>query len=163
MTRPCSPVTVFDKREENFAYMNFLPCTYSEVCHDRNRKLELVAMSVMWRWIASEGLLSSSSCFSSYGSVQSVAVLVNRGRRQCRGGNTGGEYHSRQNQFERFRGVLELISRFEFDFCRCGIFFLNDSIFWCVQSSITHNVAVHVPVLWPVCAHTIPLRMLWCS
>ena len=25
----------------------------------------------------------------------------------------------------------------------------------CVQSSITHNVAVHVPVLWPVCAHTI--------
>ena len=24
------------------------------------------------------------------------------------------------NQFERFRGFLELTSRFEFDFCRCG-------------------------------------------
>ena len=33
--------------------------------------------------------------------------------------------------------------------------------FWFVQSSITHNVAVHVHVLWPVCAHTIPLRMLF--
>ena len=62
-------------------------------------------------------------------------------------------YHSRQNQFERFRGFLQLISRFEFDFRRRGIF-LKDSNFWCVQSSITHNVAVHVPVLWPVCAHT---------
>ena len=41
-------------------------------------------------------------------------------------------------------------------------FFLNDSNFWCVQSSITQNVAVHVPVLWPVCAHTISFRMLWC-
>ena len=31
-----------------------------------------------------------------------------------------------------------------------------------VQSSITHYVAVHVPVLWPVCAHKIPFRMLRC-
>ena len=71
------------------------------------------------------------------------------------------EYHSGPNLFERFRGLLELVGRFEFDFRRCGIFF-NDSNFWCVQSSITHNVAVHVPVLCPVCAHTIPFRMLWC-
>ena len=41
------------------------------------------------------------------------------------------------------------------------LYFLNDSNFWCVQSSITHHVAVHVPVLWPVCSHTIPFRMLW--
>ena len=41
-------------------------------------------------------------------------------------------------------------------------FFLNDSNFWCVQSSITHNVAVHVPELWPVCAHRIPIRILLC-
>ena len=67
-----------------------------------------------------------------------------------------------QNQFERFRGFLEIISRFEFDFLRRDFFFFNDSNFWCVQSSITNNVAVHVPVLWPVCAHTIPIRMLWC-
>ena len=44
----------------------------------------------------------------------------------------------------------ELISRFEIDFRRCGICFWNDSNFWCVQSSITHNLAVHVHVLWPV-------------
>ena len=28
-----------------------------------------------------------------------------------------------ENKFERFRGFLELISRFEFEFRRCGIFF----------------------------------------
>ena len=49
-----------------------------------------------------------------------------------------------------FGGFWELICRFEFDFR------------WCVQSSITHNVAVHVHVLWPVCAHTLPFQMLWC-
>ena len=33
---------------------------------------------------------------------------------------TGGKtvYYSTGNQFERFRGFLELISRFEFEFCR---------------------------------------------
>ena len=73
----------------------------------------------------------------------------------------GERNYAAENKFERFREFLELISRFEFEFRRCG-FFLKDSNFWCVQSSITHNVAVHVLVLWPVCAHTIPLRMLWC-
>ena len=68
-------------------------------------------------------------------------------------------HYSSEDQFERFRGFLELISRFEFEFRRCDIFF-NDSNFWCVQSSITHNVAVNVHVLWPVCSHTIPFRML---
>ena len=48
-------------------------------------------------------------------------------------------------------GGLELISRFEFEFCRCVNYFLNDSNFWCVQ--------VNVP--WPVCAHAIPFRMWW--
>ena len=48
-------------------------------------------------------------------------------------------YHARRNQFERFRGFLELISRFEFDFLRRENYFLNDSNFWCVQSSITHS------------------------
>ena len=72
------------------------------------------------------------------------------------------KYHSARNQFERFRGVLELISRFEFEFRRRGNYFLNGSNFWCVQSSITHTMwAVNVHV-WPVCAHTIPFRMLWC-
>ena len=75
---------------------------------------------------------------------------------------TFAQYHSARNQFERFREVLELISWFEFEFCRRGNYFLNDSNFWCVQSSTTSNVAVHVPVLWPVCAHAIPFRMLLC-
>ena len=61
-------------------------------------------------------------------------------------------YYSTGNKFERFRGFLELIRRFEFEFCRPGNFFLNDSNFWCV----------HVNVPWPVCAHAIPFRMLWC-
>ena len=43
---------------------------------------------------------------------------------------------------------MELISRFGFDFFVVAIF-LNDSNFWCVQSSITCNENVHV--LWPVC------------
>ena len=75
---------------------------------------------------------------------------------------SGAGYHAAENKFERFREFLELISRFEFDFRRCGNFFLNDLTFWCVQSSITHNVALHVHVLQPVCTHTIPFRMLWC-
>ena len=32
-------------------------------------------------------------------------------------------YHSRRNQFERFRGVLELTSRVEFEFRRCENYF----------------------------------------
>ena len=53
-------------------------------------------------------------------------------------------YYAARNQFERFREFLELIGRFELDFRRRGFFFfLNDSNFWCVQSSMTHNVAVH--------------------
>ena len=71
-------------------------------------------------------------------------------------------YHAARNKFERFRGFSELISRFEFEFCRCVNYFFEGFEFFGVQSSITHNVAVHVPVLWPVCAHTIPFRMLWC-
>ena len=50
-----------------------------------------------------------------------------------------------------FGGFLELFSRFEFEICRCGNYFLKVSNFWCV----------HVNVPWPVCAHAIPFRMLW--
>ena len=72
-------------------------------------------------------------------------------------------YHAAENKFERFRGFLELISRFEFEFefRRCGNYFLEgfEFVVFKVQS---HTVAVHVPVLWLVCAHAIPFRMLWC-
>ena len=70
-----------------------------------------------------------------------------------------GTYHSGRNKFERFRVFLELISRFEFEFCRRGNYIFEDSNFWCIQSSTKSNVAVHVPVLWPVCTYTIPFRM----
>ena len=33
------------------------------------------------------------------------------------------EYHSTGNKFERFRGFLELIRRFEFEFCRLENYF----------------------------------------
>ena len=57
-------------------------------------------------------------------------------------------YHAARNQFERFRGFLELISRFEFEFLSLRkLCFWNDSNFCCVQSLITDHVAVHVPVL----------------
>ena len=37
----------------------------------------------------------------------------------------GNTYHAARNLFERFRGVLELIRRFEFEFCRCGNYFFE--------------------------------------
>ena len=39
-------------------------------------------------------------------------------------------YYSARNQFERFRGFVELLNRFEFEFCRCVNYFLKDSNFW---------------------------------
>ena len=74
----------------------------------------------------------------------------------------GKVYHSARNQFERFRGFLELSSRFEFDFRRCGFFFGTSRIFGVFKSSMTCNDTVHTLVLWPVCAHTIQFQMLWC-
>ena len=70
--------------------------------------------------------------------------------------------HAARNQFERFRSFLEIQEQIRIRFPSLRIFFLNDANFWCVRGSITHNVAVHVLVLWHVCAHTIVFRMLWC-
>ena len=50
-----------------------------------------------------------------------------------------------------FGGVLELMSRFEFEFRRREHYFLKVSNFWCV----------HVNKPWPFCVHAIPFRMLW--
>ena len=62
----------------------------------------------------------------------------------CTHGHLLASYHAHRNQFERFRWFLELSSRFDLDFR--------------VQRSTTHNVTVHVHVLWPVCT---TFRMLW--
>ena len=64
-------------------------------------------------------------------------------------------YYSAENNFERFRGFWELVSRFEFD-SSWKLFLLSDSNFRCVRGSITCNVIVHVYVLWLVCTCTIP-------
>ena len=63
-----------------------------------------------------------------------------------------------------FGFFVELISRFEFDFRRCGMFFNKTIRFFGVfkVQSHTHHVAVHVHLLWPARAHRIPIRMLLC-
>ena len=37
-------------------------------------------------------------------------------------GKLDAQYHAARNQFERFRGFLELINRFEFEYCRREFF-----------------------------------------
>ena len=72
-------------------------------------------------------------------------------------------YHAAENQFERFREFLELVSRFEFEFRRRGNYLFEGFEFLvCSKFNHTHHVAVHEPVLCPVCTHTIPIRMLCC-
>ena len=46
------------------------------------------------------------------------------------------QYHAARNQFERFRGVLELINRFELDFLRRENYFFERFEF--LVCSITH-------------------------
>ena len=59
-------------------------------------------------------------------------------------------YHSPEKPIRTTSGVLELIGRFDFDFRRAEFFFFFERFeLLCVQRSITHNVAVHVPVLCP--------------
>ena len=70
--------------------------------------------------------------------------------------------YSAENKFEPFEGFLDLSSKLEFEFRWCGNLFCTIPIFACVRCSITHNVIVHVLVLWLVCTHTIPFRMLLC-
>ena len=80
----------------------------------------------------------------------------------CAAPDTVIEYHARRNKFERFRGLSELISRFEFVFFVAkNIFFERFEFLVCSKFNHTHHVAVHVPVLWPVFDHAIPVRMLW--
>ena len=71
-------------------------------------------------------------------------------------------YHPCRNQFRTISGVFGINQQIRIRISSLRIF-LNDSKFWCVQSSITSNETVHVRVLWPDCAHTNPFRMLWCS
>ena len=49
------------------------------------------------------------------------------------------QYHSPRNKFERFRGFLELISRFEFDFRRHGFFFERFEFLVCSKFNHTQS------------------------
>ena len=75
--------------------------------------------------------------------------------------NEDNTIHAKINSKDVRFFFSKIFRRFEFDFCLCE-FFSDDSNFWRVWFSITSNVTVHVHVLWLVCTHTIPFRMLLC-
>ena len=88
----------------------------------------------------------------------------------CNGSNTRSldemsyftTYYSARNQFERFREFLVLITRFEFEFCRPGNYFFERFEFL-VCSKFNHKQCGRTcACAGPVCAHRIPIRMLWC-
>ena len=47
------------------------------------------------------------------------------------------------------------------NFVVAEIFFEGFEFLLCSKFNHTHHVAVNMHVLWPVCTHTIPFRMLW--
>ena len=63
------------------------------------------------------------------------------------------DYHSRPNQFERFRGVLELICRFEFDFLRRENFFERFEFLVC--SKFNHT---QWPYMCMCCGLSVPTQ-----
>ena len=63
------------------------------------------------------------------------------------------EIPCRPKQIRTISFFLKIICSFEFNFRRCGLIFSDDSNFWCVRGSITHNATEDVIVLWPVCTH----------
>ena len=72
------------------------------------------------------------------------------------------EYYSVENQFERFRGFWNYFADSNSNFVVATIVcFERFEFLVCSKFNHTHHVAVHVHVLWLVCAHTIPFRMLW--
>ena len=122
----------------------FWECTFSSLQHVRDLPGFATLRSLnrsnwphclLWHgWLPGlNGIGDNDPCATSFGDLASVKL------ERC-----VSAYHAARNKFERYRGFLELISRFEFEFRRREIKFLNDSNFWCVQSSITHHVAVHV-------------------
>ena len=62
--------------------------------------------------------------------TQFVRVSLFKRELVCDARLRNARYYSADNKFERFRELLELISRFEFDFRCCENYFLNDSIFF---------------------------------
>ena len=79
-------------------------------------------------------------------SMSGGVVILGGGVLNCWAYTTPSETNSND-----FGGFWNFFGRFEFEFSRRENFFLNDSNFW----------SVHVTMPWPVCAHAIPLRMLW--
>ena len=64
-------------------------------------------------------------------------------------------YHAPGNQFARFRGFLELISRLEFDFCRCGNYYFFERFeFFGVFKFQTHTQCGRTCACAVACWHT---------
>ena len=80
-------------------------------------------------------LQNNTSTYPSDKQPQRVA-FSNRSRRDNRRISMA-DYFSRPNRFERFRGVWELISRFEFDFRRCEFFFERFEFLVCSKFNYT--------------------------
>ena len=66
-----------------------------------------------------DGLLSSSMMMKAKDIIMNERISAVREE---------PNYHAAENKFERFRGFLQLISRFEFEFRRCGNY-----IFWTIR------------------------------
>ena len=60
-------------------------------------------------------------------------------------------YYAAENKFERFQGGLELISRFEFEFRRCGNFFEGFEFLVC--SKFNHTQCGHPCACAAACLH----------
>ena len=97
----------------------------------------------MWRWTCfcremreacPESLMSQcSQCFGRFSQPGRAATASEWSVVSC---------SSAENQFERFRWFLELISRFEFEFRRCGNYFFEQFEFFGVFKVQSHT-------MWP--------------
>ena len=84
------------------------------------------AMLLCKTWLRREGMGKQSSCVEhrkiDERNDESAGTCGARKKaeKKCK---TRWKYHSTGNKFERFRGFLELIRRFEFEFCRLENYF----------------------------------------
>ena len=74
-----------------------------------NDEIKLAGLEALVPKELEKHLILNSSCFRTIEDARREVVT----------------YHAARNKFERFRGFWELISRFEFEFCRCGNFFFE--------------------------------------
>ena len=88
-----------------------------------------------------------------------VRVICKSGLLPCRRACSTTPVPFDGNYFERFRAFWELFKKIRIrKLSSWKLFPNNNSNFLCVWSSFTHNVALHVHVLWPVFTHVLMCR-----